>query len=119
MFYTGIITSLLPYILLIGVFGTLILNQAFHAPNKSEDPEPASYNWSDQNDEAAYEKAADYRMLSSGSDDQKPPDHPKLISPNDLCLKYKPSPIQRWYHQPSGKPGAVNKTFSLRGPPVI
>jgi len=33
MFYTGIITSILPYILLIGIFGTVLLNQAFGSPD--------------------------------------------------------------------------------------
>ena len=43
MFYTGIITSLLPYILLLGVCGTLLLNQALPGAQDKDDHSPAHH----------------------------------------------------------------------------
>ncbi|MBS3808449.1 MAG: hypothetical protein KGY60_13170 [Bacteroidales bacterium] len=122
MFYTGIIASLLPYLLLIGVFGTLLWNNTFHSPDQTEeDPRIEScsaHHTTGQDIQDAYR----FNEFKHYPQSDTPDHHTHDTALLHHCQWSTGSHTPRLcLHQ--GLPGklqsGLNRTFSFRGPPLL
>ena len=124
MFYTGIITTLLPYILLFGVFGTLLLYETvgedsdtgedYNAIHLAEHEKPAKENnITLQADWSIWEKLTYNHSENSGDN---------FYKDNIYGCCYNFQNIQ-FFHLPKIIPvltdPALNKSYSFRGPPFL
>jgi len=122
MFYTGIITSLLPYILILGVFGTLFLNQTFAGAPASDDVKTEHHQWADN---ASSGQSPDTYSISFDQSEEKPnnrPDNPKGQGTMPGIPTFSPPGFSTSYFQSTAPRIArtgMNRTYSLRGPPQI
>lgn len=122
MFYTGIIASLLPYILLIGVFGTLVWNNTFQSSDKTQKaPRTEScraHHTTGKDIQDAYRVNHLKPHPQSDTPDQHTHDTNLLRQrqrntcshPPRLCLHQK---------LPGKEQSGLNRTYSFRGPPLL
>ncbi|MFP4619801.1 MAG: hypothetical protein ACLFM7_00670 [Bacteroidales bacterium] len=115
MFYTGIITSLLPYILVLGVFGTLLLNRVVlttsHEDERGEEM---------ANDTLLEKQTFDDNstFFYSHKDESQKDEAESRFFYGDFELLYKVKKLYSHYKIPiTGNPD-INSTYSLRGPPA-
>ena len=120
MFYTGIITSLLPYILFLGVFGTIILNQVFHSQNEKEQPE-SEFHTLDQPARLEPTQAnEDYQVTVEDLKEHHPSDKQAFSPPKPPPASVRLCRINPWkrLYLSVENTVATNRTFSFRGPPT-
>jgi hypothetical protein len=122
MFYTGIITSLLPYILLLGVFGTLFLNQALPAQQDKDDHKPAHHQRQGKLDLKGKENSSScYLAFSQKGPERQPGKQISRVAYKGIPVYSPPGASTSYFKQPARQdklPG-MNQTFSFRGPPQI
>lgn len=125
MFFAGIITSALPYILLAGLFGTLLVNQVTGACQQEADEQasersPHRQIHNNQTGNSDFSDAtyvvAQYKEATAGQEETPPPgitwqDQPVLV-PGTCFMRFflclvQPSVL----HNP-------NASYTLRGPPT-
>jgi len=122
MFYTGIITSLLPYILLIGVCGTLLWNNTFHDHHPKE--APCHTQKSHPSATASYhaEKNCCFADYTKNNHHGTPYKHALPIPHRNWQPPDPGNPIH-WQHLhhiwSHDKQAGLNQTFSFRGPPLF
>jgi hypothetical protein len=122
MFYTGIITSLIPYILLLGVFGTLFLNQALPGAQEEDDHSPGHH----QQEGTVVSKAKEnpssfYLALSETEADNQQGEQPAWETIRSIPVFSPPGASTHYFEQPAhqDKLQGMNRTYSFRGPPQI
>jgi len=123
MFYTSFITSLLPYLLLLGVFGTLLVNQ-FRGADTSTDPRESSPLVVEVDAQPGHSNAASPQQITPPRSNKPRPStqvdshNPPLIqlTTNDLCQAG--SAPFAFAGSPALPVSDLNRTFSLRGPPA-
>jgi len=122
MFFTGIVTSLLPYILLIGVFGTLLWNNTFQ-PSEQDKSTATTEDL-----QAGHTTGKDLRKACRFEDHQQTiqpqaPDQsiyfksPYQLQPTDICSHTTTGFIHHLL--PGTEQAGLNRNFSFRGPPLL
>mgnify|MGYP000090652315 CR=1 FL=1 len=125
MFFAGIITSALPYILLAGLFGTLLVNQVTgagqeEADDKASEKSPHRQVYSNQTGNSDFSDAtyvvAQQKEAPAGQEETQPPGVTRQAQP----LAVPGSCFMRFFLclvQPSGLHNP-NASYTLRGPPT-
>jgi hypothetical protein len=117
MFYTGIITSLIPYILLLGLFGTLLLNHT--AASFSKEKKKTTYAFYSQDAEEnnskdfylSYRKIKNTRFCA---------DYGASLNKHHIFSLQYPDLLKKFCHPayiPLVVDLSINNTYSFRGPP--
>ncbi len=118
MFYTGIITSLLPYILLFGIFGTLLLNQVVFS-NNSRDAKTGFATIQKQHKK----DATNAYFFSSDRKRDKKEDPGKINTFRLFSKAFEEAEVGKRLYPPSKIPFIIkpelNNSYSLRGPPIL
>jgi len=120
MFYTGIITSFLPYILIIGVFGTLLWNNTFHPSDKTQQTSYTESCFEHHPARQHIAKAYLYKNFKIQARFDTPDPHTPhtIVQQSDSTCSHTPG---LYHHQepPGKKQAGLNHTFSFRGPPSV
>lgn len=122
MFYTGIITSLLPYILLLGVCGTLLLNQALPGVQDKDDHSPAHHQREGTFVITEKENSSSfYLSLGEADPDNQPGKQLSRGAYPGIPVFTPPGASSTYFKQPAcqDKLPGINRTYSFRGPPQI
>jgi hypothetical protein len=117
MFYTSIITSVLPYILLLGIFSTLLLNRFACTSNSANTKRGYAAIQKQQDIDAS---STYLFSLEQEKDQKKQPDKIKVYSSSGITKEFL-NEANKIYRPPDfvliSIPG-LNNTFCLRGPPA-
>ncbi|HKL37997.1 MAG TPA: hypothetical protein VJ876_03820 [Bacteroidales bacterium] len=122
MFYTGIITSLLPYFLVLGVFGTLIMNQVFSGVPDRDDPTSECHH---KEGNLAYHPSSDasayYCNIFEDESNKRPEKQTCQGVSQGIPVFIPPGAAAGYFTQPAHPDDltGMNRTYSLRGPPQM